>query len=69
MRYRDTWTKHIPQEKLEAYKCLLEEGIINNVHVLYVRKSKITVVEYDSNLSRPELTETMRGISEKVKKR
>jgi capsule polysaccharide modification protein KpsS len=69
MRYRDTWTKHIPQEKLEAYKCLLEESIINDVHVLYVRKSKITVVEYDSNLSRPELTETMRGISEKVKRR
>lgn len=64
MRYQDTWTKHIASEKLAAYKKLREEGIITNVQVTYDRQTKVTVVEYDSELSRSKLKQLMRIIIE-----
>lgn len=64
MHYCDTWKRHIPREKLAAYKKLREDGVIKNAHATYARRPKITVVEYDSNLSRQDLIEMMRRISE-----
>lgn len=67
MHYQDTWTKHIPPEKLAVYKQLRSSGTITNARATYARRSKITVVEYDSELSRPKLKTLMRTISEKAR--
>ena len=53
--YRHEWAKHIPDKKLVAYKYLIDEGLIMNVHVTYVRTSKLTVVEFDSELTKDEI--------------
>ena len=45
---RDIWKKHIPPEKLAAYKQLIDEGQILKHHVIYERGSGRTVVEYFS---------------------
>ena len=62
MRYTDTWKRHIPPEKLTAYKQLIDEGVIRNQHVLYALKERITVVEYDSELNH-------QGVLNELKKR
>ena len=49
MRYKDTWKKKIPVNKLMAYKELLDEGVIENIHVTYIKSTKETVFEYDSD--------------------
>lgn len=55
MRCKDTWTRHIPPEKLAAYKQLIDEGVIRNQHVIYARKERITIVEYDSELDHQDV--------------
>ena len=42
----DYWPKHIPPEKLEAYKQLIEEGQIRKHHVIYDKQAGSTTVEY-----------------------
>lgn len=48
MLYKDTWKRHIPPEKLRAYKQLIDEKVIRDPHVTYARIDKITIVEYSS---------------------
>ena len=42
----DYWTEWIPEEKLAAYKQLIEEGQIRKHHVIYNRRTGSTLVEY-----------------------
>ena len=42
----DYWPKHIPPEKLDAYKQLIEEGQIRKHHVIYDKQAGSTTVEY-----------------------
>lgn len=49
MLCRDTWKRRIPPEKLSAYKQLLDEGVINNIHVTFARAENVTIFEYDSD--------------------
>ena len=42
----DYWPKHIPPEKLDAYKQLIEEGQIRKRHVIYDKQAGSTTVEY-----------------------
>lgn len=45
----DVWKVFIPENKLEAYRQLLEEGLIRNAFATYSRKTKTTTIEYDSD--------------------
>ena len=49
MRCVDTWNRHIPGNKLSAYKKLIDEKLITDIHVTYYRKQKTTVIEYSSS--------------------
>ena len=42
----DYWPVEIPEEKLAAYKALIEEGQIRNHHVIHNRRTGTTTVEY-----------------------
>ena len=42
----DYWPKHIPPEKLEAYRQLIEEDQIQKHHVIYNKSTGSTTVEY-----------------------
>ena len=42
----DYWPEHIPDDKLAAYKQLIEEGQIMKHHVIYDRTTGSTTVEY-----------------------
>ena len=42
----DYWPEHIPQEKLAAYKQLIDEGQIRKHTVIYDRTAGSTTVEY-----------------------
>ena len=42
----DYWPGHIPPDRLEIYRQMVEEGQIRKHHVTYGRKSGCTVVEY-----------------------
>jgi len=43
----DYWPEHIPEDKLEAYRQLIEEGQIRKKHhVIYDRTAGSTTVEY-----------------------
>ena len=42
----DYWPEHIPPEKLEAYRQLIEEQQIRKHHVIYDRNTGSTTVEY-----------------------
>lgn len=64
MRYTDTWKRHIPPEKLAAYRQLIDEGIIRNQHVIYARKEQITIVEYDSELNHQDVLNELKKRSE-----
>lgn len=43
---KDIWKRHIPPDKLNAYKQLIEEGQITKHHVLYNLTNGSTAVEY-----------------------
>ena len=60
MSYRDTWTRQIPPGKQAVYKTLSDKGVINDLMIVYVRSTGETIVEYKSDLPRPELVELMR---------
>ena len=49
MRCKDTWRKKVPANKMMAYKQLLDEGVIENIHITYIKSTKETVFEYDSD--------------------
>lgn len=55
MRCKDTWKKTVPPNKMMAYKQLLDEGVIENIHITYVRSTKETIFEYDSEQSHNEV--------------
>ena len=42
----DFWPVHIPEEKLAAYKSMIDEGQIRKHHVIYNRQTGATIVEY-----------------------
>ena len=42
----DYWPEHIPPEKLDAYKQLIEEDQIQKHHVIYDQYAGSTTVEY-----------------------
>ena len=42
----DYWPAQIPEEKLEAYRQLIEEQQIRKHHVIYDRETGSTTVEY-----------------------
>ena len=42
----DYWPAQIPEEKLEAYRQLIEEKQIRKHHVIYDRETGSTTVEY-----------------------
>lgn len=42
----DYWPEHIPDDKLAAYKQLIDEGQIQKHHVIYDRETGSTTVEY-----------------------
>ena len=48
MKFFDTWRRHIPPDKLNAYRSLIDEGRIRDVHVTYVRPIEETIVEYEA---------------------
>ena len=48
MRYCDIGKRKIPENKLQAYKDLNDQGKIQNVHVIYNRQTGETMIEYDS---------------------
>ena len=62
---KDTWKRHIPPEKLAAYKQLLDDGLITNPHVTYVRSDQSTIVEYDSGRPHEWILNELRNRSEK----
>ena len=49
MKCRDDWIVHIPHNKLMAYADMIDKGLIRNVHVVYVRSTGRTLVEYDAD--------------------
>ena len=48
MYWKDTWPERIPEEKLRAYKKLIDSGEIKIQHVTVYRREKKTVVEYEA---------------------
>ena len=60
MHYLDTWKRQIPQEKLEAYKQLIDEDQIKMLLVIYDRQTKVTTVEYDSTLPHEQILKELK---------
>ncbi len=46
MLYKDTWMRQIPENKLAAYKSLIDEGQIKPHNVIVYRSTGVTTVEY-----------------------
>ena len=44
--YRDVWKNHIPENKLRAYKSMIDDGYIRKWHVIYDRNTGTTTIEY-----------------------
>ena len=57
---RDTWKRHIPPEKLTAYKQLIDAGKIKDVKVTYSRRTGVTSVEYYAESTHEMILEEMR---------
>lgn len=55
MRHSDTWPIFIPPDRLAAYKLLLDRQIISKPHLTYVRDTRTTIVEYDSEYQHDEV--------------
>ena len=60
MHCKDTWKRHIPNDKLFAYKQMINEGMIIDHHVVYERKTGITTVEYKSEKPHEWILEEMK---------
>lgn len=66
MRYKDTWKRRIPSEKLAAYKQMLINENISAPSVVYHLGTGVTEVEYDSDLPRELITNLLKKIAEEV---
>lgn len=62
----DTWKEHISPVKLEAYKQLIDEGLIKTTYVTYDRKTKITTVEYTSEHSHEWILQELKKRAERI---
>ena len=60
MLCKDTWKKKIPDNKLCAYKQLIDIGLISISKVVYERGSGITTVEYNSTVTYAEVKDELR---------
>ena len=60
----DYWTGHIPPEKLNAYKQLIEEGQIRKHHVIVNQQAGSTTVEYYSTIPHEWIREELKRRSE-----
>ena len=60
----DFWPEHIPDEKLAAYKEMIDEGQIRKHHVIYNRRTGSTTVEYYANMPHEWVLEELRKRSE-----
>ena len=56
----DYWPAHIPPEKLEAYKQLIDEKQIQKHHVIVSRNSGSTTVEYYSTIPHEWILDELR---------
>lgn len=56
----DYWPGHIPPNKLEAYKQLIEEKQIQKHHVIMNRNSGSTTVEYYSTVPHEWILDELR---------
>ena len=56
----DYWPGHIPQNKLDAYKQLIEENQIQKHHVIMNRNSGSTTVEYYSTVPHEWILDELR---------
>lgn len=56
----DYWPGHIPPNKLEAYKQLIEEKQIQKHHVIMNRNSGSTTVEYYSTVPHEWIMDELR---------
>ena len=61
---RDTWKRHIPPEKLTAYKQLIDAGKIKDVKVTYSRRTGVTSVEYYAESTHEMILEQLKERSE-----
>lgn len=48
--YRDVWKMHIPDNKLDAYKSMIDDEQIRVRQVTYERTTGITTVEYHADM-------------------
>ena len=46
MLCKDTWTRQIPDNKLAAYRALIDDGQIRKHTVIYDRTAGSTTIEY-----------------------
>ncbi len=58
--YQDMWKIHIPDNKLNAYKQMLDEGCIWNPHVVYDRSTGTTTVEYYASMPHEQVRNELR---------
>jgi hypothetical protein len=58
--YRDVWPVHIPDNKLDAYRELIDEGQIRDVHVTYHCATGITTVKYRADMTQDEIRQELR---------
>ena len=61
---KDIWKKRIPENKLSAYKQLIDDGLISVSQVIYKRGSGTTIVEYESAVTHEEIKNELRMRSE-----
>ena len=59
-RYKDTWSTHIPENKLAAYNALIREGLIKDPEVTYNTTTKTTIVEYSAEHPQEWIREELR---------
>lgn len=62
--YRDVWKRHIPDNKLDAYKSMIDDGHIQNHRVIYDRSAGSTTVEYYSIAPHEWILEELKKRSE-----
>ena len=60
----DFWPGHIPPEKLDAYKQLIDEGQIREHHVIVNQRTGSTTVEYYSTIPHEWILEELKRRSE-----
>ena len=60
---KDIWKKKIPENKLSAYKQLIDNGLISIFQVIYKWESGTTIVEYNSTVTHNEIKNELRNLS------